>query len=350
MPEESVVLLENGALFLFDLASYVNCQKLNGYIKGSKLRVLWDDSSCAKNYKWMYIEINWHPRILVVTQSDVALLLDFRHDECNVICLDKIEMLSPYAVVDEDQSLVFPRVGVDGFQFVLASQSLLLLCDMHKTVVPMLRWAHDLDNPCFNDVIRLVSSRKIEAQRYCASWNLVQNFDVANGEPLFYFEDNLLYSSVGNEYEFPKRFKYLNFDYLRGYLKKSHNGFQQKESFNLDFHKILYEKLKGMAGGKLVVTPVENLGFYLEDATIVKNTCFYGAMGGQNFVRGKVGQRFTVRNSLAQVVVEGSSDYCCEYMTSGCVVVLGKVGRNVVAEMTGVLTYMFDEDDTLIPK
>nr|KJB45584.1 hypothetical protein B456_007G313800 [Gossypium raimondii] len=255
MPEESVVLLENGALFLFDLASYVNCQKLNGYIKGSKLRVLWDDSSCAKNYKWMCIEINWHPRILVVAQSDVALLLDFRHDKCNVICLAKIEMLSPYAVVDEDQSLAFPRVGADGFQFVLASQSLLLLCDMHKTVVPMLRWAHDLDNPCFNDVIRLISSRKIEAQRYCASWNLVQNFDVANGEPLFYFEDNLVYSSVGNEYEFPKRFKYLNFEYLRGYLKKSHKGFQQKESFNLDFHKILYEKLKVCEFAQLKSSP-----------------------------------------------------------------------------------------------
>ncbi|KAH1083824.1 hypothetical protein J1N35_023585 [Gossypium stocksii] len=86
-----------------------------------------------------------------------------------------------------------------------------------------------------------------------------------------------------------------------------------------------------MAGGELVVTPVENRRFYLEDATIV-------------------GELFTVRNSLAQVAVEGTSDYCCEYMIGGCVVVLGKVGRNVVAEMTGVLTYMLDEDDTLIPK
>ncbi|KAH1083823.1 hypothetical protein J1N35_023584 [Gossypium stocksii] len=166
----------------------------------------------------MCIEFNWHPRILVVAQSDVALLLDFRHDEFNVICLTKIEMLSPYAIVDEDQSLAFPRVGADRFQFVLDSQSLLLLCDMHKTVVPMLRWARDLDNPCFNDVIRLISSRKFEAQRYCASWNWVQNFDVVHREPLFYFEDNLLYFSVGDEYEFPKRLQYLNFDYLRGYL------------------------------------------------------------------------------------------------------------------------------------
>ena len=81
---------------------------------------------------------------------------------------------------------------------------------------------------------------------------------------------------------------------------------------------------KGMAGGELVVTPVETTGFCPEDATIVGNTCLYGATGGQVFVRGKAGERFAVRNSLAQAVVEGTGDHCCEYMTGGCVVVLGK--------------------------
>ncbi|KAG9457365.1 hypothetical protein H6P81_001873 [Aristolochia fimbriata] len=107
---------------------------------------------------------------------------------------------------------------------------------------------------------------------------------------------------------------------------------------------------KGMAGGELVVTPLENTGFIPEDATIVGNTCLYGATGGQLFVRGKAGERFAVRNSLAQAVVEGTGDHCCEYMTGGCVVVLGKVGRNVAAGMTGGLAYILDEDDTLIPK
>lgn len=107
---------------------------------------------------------------------------------------------------------------------------------------------------------------------------------------------------------------------------------------------------KGMAGGELVVTPVENTGFCPEDATIVGNTCLYGATGGQVFVRGKAGERFAVRNSLAEAVVEGTGDHCCEYMTGGCVVVLGKVGRNVAAGMTGGLAYILDEDDTLIPK
>ncbi|KAF8043734.1 hypothetical protein BT93_A1910 [Corymbia citriodora subsp. variegata] len=107
---------------------------------------------------------------------------------------------------------------------------------------------------------------------------------------------------------------------------------------------------KGMAGGELVVTPVENIGCCPEDATIVGNTCLYGATGGQVFVRGKAGERFAVRNSLAQAVVEGTGDHSCEYMTGGCVVVLGKVGRNVAAGMTGGLAYILDEDDTLIPK
>uniref|UniRef100_A0A7N0TIE8 glutamate synthase (ferredoxin) n=1 Tax=Kalanchoe fedtschenkoi TaxID=63787 RepID=A0A7N0TIE8_KALFE len=107
---------------------------------------------------------------------------------------------------------------------------------------------------------------------------------------------------------------------------------------------------KGMAGGELVVVPVENTGFVPEDATIVGNTCLYGATGGRVFIRGKAGERFAVRNSLAEAVVEGTGDHSCEYMTGGCVVVLGKVGRNVAAGMTGGLAYMLDEDNTLIPK
>ncbi|XP_047323028.1 ferredoxin-dependent glutamate synthase 1, chloroplastic/mitochondrial-like [Impatiens glandulifera] len=107
---------------------------------------------------------------------------------------------------------------------------------------------------------------------------------------------------------------------------------------------------KGMAGGELVVVPPENPGFLPEDATIVGNTCLYGATGGQVFVRGKAGERFAVRNSLAEAVVEGTGDHCCEYMTGGCVVVLGKVGRNVAAGMTGGLAYILDEDDTFVPK
>lgn len=107
---------------------------------------------------------------------------------------------------------------------------------------------------------------------------------------------------------------------------------------------------KGMAGGEVVVVPYDNCGYVPEEATIVGNTCLYGATGGQLFVRGKAGERFAVRNSMAEAVIEGTGDHCCEYMTGGCVVSLGKVGRNVAAGMTGGLAYFLDEDDTFTPQ
>jgi glutamate synthase (ferredoxin) len=81
---------------------------------------------------------------------------------------------------------------------------------------------------------------------------------------------------------------------------------------------------QGMAGGEVVVVPHDNCGYVAEEATIVGNTCLYGATGGQLFVRGKAGERFAVRNSMAEAVIEGTGDHCCEYMTGGCVVSLGK--------------------------
>jgi glutamate synthase (ferredoxin) len=77
---------------------------------------------------------------------------------------------------------------------------------------------------------------------------------------------------------------------------------------------------------------------------IIGNTCLYGATGGTLYANGQAGERFAVRNSKAQAVIEGAGDHCCEYMTGGVVVVLGKAGRNVGAGMTGGLAYFLDED------
>ena len=90
--------------------------------------------------------------------------------------------------------------------------------------------------------------------------------------------------------------------------------------------------------------------FAPEDCIIAGNTCLYGATGGKAFFNGRAGERFAVRNSLAETVVEGTGDHCCEYMTGGCVVVLGRVGRNVGAGMTGGIGYFLDEDDTFASK
>ena len=80
---------------------------------------------------------------------------------------------------------------------------------------------------------------------------------------------------------------------------------------------------------------------------IVGNTVLYGAIEGECYFRGISGERFAVRNSGATAVVEGAGDHCCEYMTGGIIVVLGKVGRNFGAGMSGGIAYVLDEDESL---
>jgi len=107
---------------------------------------------------------------------------------------------------------------------------------------------------------------------------------------------------------------------------------------------------KSMSGGEIAIMPPPGTVFAREEASIAGNACLYGATGGRVFISGRAGERFAVRNSLGEAVVEGTGDHCCEYMTGGCVVVLGKVGRNVGAGMTGGLGYFLDEDNTLESK
>lgn len=98
---------------------------------------------------------------------------------------------------------------------------------------------------------------------------------------------------------------------------------------------------KGLSGGRIVVTPGETQP---ECNVIAGNTLLYGATSGELFVRGSVGERFCVRNSGAVAVAEGAGDHCCEYMTGGRVVVLGRCGRNFAAGMSAGIAYVYDED------
>ncbi len=107
---------------------------------------------------------------------------------------------------------------------------------------------------------------------------------------------------------------------------------------------------KGMHGGEIIITPSPDATYDPAENVIVGNTCLYGATGGTLYVYGQAGERFAVRNSKGQAVIEGAGDHCCEYMTGGIVVSLGPVGRNVGAGMTGGLGYFLDEDDTLPAK
>ena len=100
---------------------------------------------------------------------------------------------------------------------------------------------------------------------------------------------------------------------------------------------------KGMGGGEIVIRPAEQASFAAGENTIVGNTVLYGATSGALFVAGRAGERFAVRNSGASAVVEGVGDHCCEYMTGGMVVVLGKTGRNFAAGMSHGVAYVLDE-------
>jgi glutamate synthase (NADPH/NADH) large chain len=99
---------------------------------------------------------------------------------------------------------------------------------------------------------------------------------------------------------------------------------------------------KGLSGAKLVIYPDRTAQFVPSENSIIGNVAFYGATSGTANIRGKAGERFCVRNSGAQVVVEGVGDHGCEYMTGGKVVILGQVGRNFGAGMSGGIAYIWD--------
>lgn len=98
---------------------------------------------------------------------------------------------------------------------------------------------------------------------------------------------------------------------------------------------------KGLSGGKIIVAPPSNAKIAAEENVIIGNAAFYGATSGKAFIRGKAGERFCVRNSGAHVVVEGVGDHGCEYMTGGRVVILGEVGKNFAAGMSGGIAYVY---------
>ena len=106
---------------------------------------------------------------------------------------------------------------------------------------------------------------------------------------------------------------------------------------------------KGLSGGRIIILPPRAAvlgGFPAEENIIASNTGLYGATSGELYVNGQVGERFGVRNSGAIAVIEGAGDHCCEYMTGGRVVVLGKTGRNFAAGMSGGVAYVYDPDHT----
>jgi glutamate synthase (NADPH/NADH) large chain len=107
---------------------------------------------------------------------------------------------------------------------------------------------------------------------------------------------------------------------------------------------------KGMCGGRITIRPPEDARYIARETSIIGNTCLYGATGGQLFAAGRAGERFAVRNSGTTAVIEGAGDHCCEYMTDGVVVVLGRTGVNFGAGMTGGFAYVLDIDRDFVDR
>jgi glutamate synthase (NADPH/NADH) large chain len=105
---------------------------------------------------------------------------------------------------------------------------------------------------------------------------------------------------------------------------------------------------KGLSGGKLVVRPDHSALFNASKNVIAGNVIGYGATSGEIFIRGLVGERFAVRNSGATLIVEGTGDHACEYMTGGRVIILGPTGRNVAAGMSGGIAFVLDLQPSLV--
>jgi len=105
---------------------------------------------------------------------------------------------------------------------------------------------------------------------------------------------------------------------------------------------------KGLSGAKLIIKKPAKADFLAENNLIVGNVCMFGAVDGQAYINGIAGERFAVRNSGATAVVEGVGDHCCEYMTGGKVIVLGKTGRNFAAGMSGGIAYVYDPENKFV--
>jgi glutamate synthase (NADPH) large chain len=132
---------------------------------------------------------------------------------------------------------------------------------------------------------------------------------------------------------------YCNF---KGYAGQSFGAFLAKGvSFELEGMANDYVG-KGISGGKIIIYPDRKSDYAAGENTIIGNTAFYGAICGEAYIRGVAGERFCIRNSGLNGVVEGVGDHGCEYMTGGRIVIIGPTGRNFAAGMSGGIAYIYD--------
>ncbi|KAG8383922.1 hypothetical protein BUALT_Bualt04G0064400 [Buddleja alternifolia] len=168
--EECLVLLENGDLLLFDVNSSCGEKGKSMYLVSGNSRIvnkkLWvklndelglEEENGDEGRRWFGCAFSWHPRIFIASHGSEVYLVDLRSSgECNLCCLLKLAMLS---MGKKDGLFALSRAGPDGFFFAVATRHLLLLCDVRKPLMPVLRWSHDLHHPQYITVFRLSELR-----------------------------------------------------------------------------------------------------------------------------------------------------------------------------------------------
>ncbi|CAA7051371.1 unnamed protein product [Microthlaspi erraticum] len=145
LPGECVVLLENGDIFLFDL----NQRHCSGKLRGCKMKVSWEGQ--VNNKTWLGCEYGWKLGAFIIARSDEVFLIEKTSGSFSVRSLVEIESLNLFG---REEFVAFAKAGSDSFRFVVASESYLFLCDQ-RSCVPLLKWQHDVEKPCFIDVYSL---------------------------------------------------------------------------------------------------------------------------------------------------------------------------------------------------
>ncbi|KAL1221623.1 hypothetical protein V5N11_026237 [Cardamine amara subsp. amara] len=167
LPGECLVLLENGDVFVFDL-SQRHCR-----FRGSKLKVSWEDQKKSMKLSWLGCEFGWRLESFIVARSDAVFLINRSSENCSVRCLIEVESLN---MAGTEEFVGFAKAGSDSFRFILASQSYVYLCD-ERSGVPLLKWQHDVEKPCFMDVYSLseLGISTVESTTFCVMigsfWN-----------------------------------------------------------------------------------------------------------------------------------------------------------------------------------
>ncbi|XP_076896791.1 uncharacterized protein LOC143549901 [Bidens hawaiensis] len=177
IPEESLVLLETGDLFLFDLDSISGPTTPTQRLTGKKLKVQWKEHVDFDKGGWLSCDFSWDPRILIIVHSTSVFLVDVRYENYHITPLLKVDTRQ---IATNDRFLAFSVVRPDRFFFTLATNHMLFLCDIRKHTGPVIRWAHKIANPSYVSVSRLSDLRSL-SEDVSYSWASEAGYGIVLG-------------------------------------------------------------------------------------------------------------------------------------------------------------------------